>query len=106
MEEQLKKSSNKNISFFINEGYVLDVSRRCFRKKTHISKLFPNSGPTRCALGIKPRHAGHGAARSSERVLDGRARSPSRARCTGQKAGTGAVVGLVLGMPDSVHSLA
>ena len=36
--------------------------------------------PTRCAFGIQPRHAGHGAAWSSGRVLDGRAGSPSRAR--------------------------
>ncbi len=54
-----------------------------------ISKLFPTSWPTRCALGFQPRHAEHSATRSSERALDGRTRSPPRARSVRQKATTG-----------------
>ena len=40
-------------------------------------------------LQIQPRLAYHGAARSSERALEGRARSPPRTRSARQKARTG-----------------
>jgi hypothetical protein len=72
-------------------GSVLLSGVVCTRSSNSVNLMLgfpPPVAPTRCASGLQPRHR-HGAERSLERLLDGRAPSPPQERSERQKATTG-----------------